>query len=292
MKATALYGAIALCVFACNRPDSALFSEDVPENSGGNGASGGKSPAGGSKASGGAEASGGTSAQGGTAAQPSGGMQAGGTTTGGTEPGNGSAGEPTEMPGGAGEGAGGMETPPDPPAPVCGNGIIEANEECDDADHAGMDGCQKCQVMCAHFGAGTVESEDHHCYRGYDQATFEGAVAACEERGAHLVTITSAAENAVVRELVNSSKFIGGREQLDPMEEGEGDYTWVTGEALSYTNWAQGEPDLDNYACSGWNNQRCYEHCLIMNGQGAWEDHRCDQPDGYACEWEPAGTTQ
>jgi cysteine-rich repeat protein len=175
---------------------------------------------------------------------------------------------------------------------VCGNGIIEAGEQCDDANRAGMDGCDKCMVNCAHLGAGAVKSDDHHCYRGYDEATFERAVAACKERGAHLVTITSAAENTIVRQLVNSSKFIGAWEDLSPMVEGNGDYAWVTGEALSYTNWAQGEPDLDNYSCSGWGNQRCYEHCLIMNGQGTWEDHRCDQPDGYACEWEPAGTVK
>ncbi|MDF3066412.1 MAG: hypothetical protein K0R38_2013 [Polyangiaceae bacterium] len=287
MKAPVLYGAIALCLIACSRPDSALFGPDAPESSAGDSGSGGTSPT-----TGGAETSGGSLAQGGTTAEPNGGTDAGGTSAGGTQPGGGNAGEPTEMPGDAGEGSGGSNTPPDPPMPVCGNGIIETGEQCDDAGQAGMDGCEKCQVNCMHFGAGAVKSDDHHCYRGYDEETFEGAVAACKERGAHLVTITSAAENEVVSDLVNSSKFIGGWEDLGLMEEGQGDYGWITGEALSYTNWAQGEPDQDNFSCSGWGNQRCYEHCLIMNGQGTWEDHRCDQPDGYACEWEPAGVVK
>ncbi len=301
MKAHVLYGALALCVFACNRPDSALFGPDAPppEGEGGSSgtASGGSAPSsvGGSDAS-----SGGSLSEGGSAAAPS----TGGTDAGGTEPGGGSAGEPTEMPGGAGQATGGTgqttggtgqttggtDNPPDPPAPVCGNGVIEMGEECDDSNRAGMDGCEKCKVSCAHFGVGTVKSEDHHCYAGYDQAAFEGAVTFCKARGAHLVTISSAAENAIVQKLVSSSKFIGGFEDVGLNEEGKGDYRWITGEPLSYTNWAQGEPDMDDDNCLGWGNQRCYEHCLAMVGQGKWEDRRCDQLDGYVCEWEPAGS--
>lgn len=286
MKALALSGVVALCVLACNRPDSAIFGPDVPDTGDMGGGGTDEIPSGGS------QASGGSSSNGGSGAQPGAGTAGGGSSNGGTEPGGGTSsggstnvgGEPTD-PGAAGEGMGG--TLPDPPDPVCGNGIIEKGEECDDAGQAGMDACMDCKVRCEHYGAGTLKSDDFHCYRGYDQASFEGAVQACEERGAHLVTITSAAENTVVRQLVNSSKFIGAFEDVDPMVEGEGVYGWVTKEPLSYTNWSQGEPDQDDYSCSGWGNQRCYEHCVIMNGQGTWEDHRCDQPDGYVCEWEP-----
>ena len=39
-----------------------------------------------------------------------------------------------------------------------------------------------------------------------------------------------------------SSKFIGAWEDLGLMEAGEGDYGWVTGEALGYTRFAACTP--------------------------------------------------
>jgi cysteine-rich repeat protein len=282
MKAYALHSAIALSVIACNLPDSAVFGPGAPISTGGLGASAGTSSTpGGTEAGGGSPAQGGA-VQGGTSAQPSGGTEAGGT-----EAGAGSAGEPAEMPGAAGEGQGGVGAPPEPPKPVCGNGIIEAGEECDDANRAGMDGCEKCQVMCAHFGPDTVKSKDFHCYGGYDEADFEGAVKACEGRGGHLVTISSAEENALVRGLVNDSKFIGGWEDVAQTEAGKGNYGWITGEPLSYENWAQREPTMDQFWCGLLGLERCYEHCMVMNRQGTWEDRRCDQQGGYVCEWGP-----
>ena len=29
------------------------------------------------------------------------------------------------------------------------------------------------------------------------------------------------------------------------------------------------------------------EHCVSLMGDGTWTDHRCDEPDGYVCEWDP-----
>lgn len=280
MKAFVRYGALALWIVACNRPDSAIFGNDPSPTEGGTSATAG-TDSGGSATTGGTSSpvsgsnSGGT---GGTGAEPSEGGRAG-TTSGGSN-----AGEPPEMPVG-GENAGG--TPPTEPEPVCGNGVIEAGEECDDAGHAGEDGCSECQVVCSHYGQGTLESEDHHCYRGYDEASFQGARDACAQRGAHLVTIGSAAENQLARMLVNSSKFLGAAEDADLNDAGDGEYQWVTSEPFTYTNWAQNQPDEEGDYCGGWGNQRCYKHCLAMNGQGTWENHRCDQADGYICEWEP-----
>jgi cysteine-rich repeat protein len=240
--------------------------------------------------SGGAGALSGAPATGGGMTEPTAGTAAApgnaGTGTGGTAASGGVAGGAPEPAGGAGDGGGGAG--PVEPEPVCGNGIIESGEQCDDADHAGQDGCAECQVQCSHFGSGTLKSEDNHCYRGYDQATFEAARAACDERGAHLVTIGTAAENELVRELVATSKLIGGFEDVSLMVEGEGTYGWVTGEPFTFTNWAQSEPDQQGVLCGGWGYERCYAHCIGMNGQGRWQDLRCDLPDGYVCEWEPA----
>lgn len=282
-------------VIGCSHSGADLFNDDgLPADSVGGGAAG--NVATGSSSTGGS--SGASTSQGG---KVSGGASQGGTASAGKPASQGDAGEPPAPDGSAGAaseagaGAGGeSEQPPDPPEqPKCDNGKLEAGEECDDAGHAGEDGCDKCKVMCAHFGAGAQKSTDHHCYNGYDEANFDAAQAACKERGAHLVTISSAAENQVVRMLVNSSKLIGGFEDVDLHVEGKGDYGWITGEALSYVNWAPGEPNQEETRCGsggiGGSNERCYQHCMAMNGQGRWEDHRCDQADGYVCEWEPAG---
>jgi cysteine-rich repeat protein len=180
-------------------------------------------------------------------------------------------------------------TPPDPP--VCGNGKLEVGEECDDARREGKDGCSAaCKVVCADFGEDVEASADHHCYAGYDEATFERAQAACEELGAHLVTIGSAAENDLVRGFVSTSKFIGAFEDVELTSEEAAEYEWITGEALSYENWDSQQPDRTGERCATYsNNARCFEHCAAMQGDGTWADQRCDVADGYVCEWEPAG---
>jgi cysteine-rich repeat protein len=267
-----------------SRPDSVLFSDDAPIPA--------ETNDGGTK---GVVAGGGSSSQAPSAgAGPGGGTTAaGGVTSGGTPAGGGTANEAgtagaddPDAAAGAGAEPG---TTPDPP--VCGNGKLEAGEECDDAKHAGKDGCSAaCKVVCADFGEGVEGSADHHCYAGYDEATFAGAQAACEELGAHLVTIGSAAENAIVRGFVGTSKFIGASEDVELMSDASAEYEWITGEALSYENWDNQQPDRAGERCTAYgNNARCFEHCAFMQSDGTWADQRCDLSDGYVCEWEPAG---
>jgi hypothetical protein len=67
--------------------------------------------------------------------------------------------------------------------------------------------------------------------------------------GWHLVTITSAAENAFVYSLVaGKSQFwqVNGGNATGPWigatKSGNGPFTWVTAEPFTYTNWAAGQP--------------------------------------------------
>lgn len=285
------YLLLALGIAACNHPDNDLFSASAtPSDSGSSGGNAASQSGSGSVAESGTGAT--LALTGGSAASEAG-------TGGGAQPSGGNsavsaAGEPstpadpTGM-AGTNDGAAGSAEPPTQPEPVCGNGLIEAGEQCDDAGHAGQDGCDdKCQVVCSQHGAGTLESADHHCYAGYDQAAFDGAQQACEQRGAHLVTITSADENKIARMLVNNSKWIGGLEDVSATSQGTGAYGWLTGEAFDYANWAPKEPNRMAYRCEGGSfNAQCYEHCIAMMGDGTWADHRCDMTDGYVCEWEP-----
>ncbi|HET6599722.1 MAG TPA: lectin-like protein, partial [Burkholderiaceae bacterium] len=85
-------------------------------------------------------------------------------------------------------------------------------------------------------------------------------------------------------------KFIGASDGEEVMSDTEGSYTWVTGEPLTYDNWGSGEPELGQEHCTPYNNSpRCYRHCAYLTGDGDWAAQRCDNEDGYICEWEPAG---
>jgi cysteine-rich repeat protein len=271
--------ALLLGVACSNHPDSALFSEtgEPPASLGGSQSS--TDP--GTGATSGAS----TMADGGTPASSAGSSVGGAATTGGSAGVAGDASDPDPSTAGA------ATDPGNVPEPVCGDGKREGDEQCDDGAHEGEDGCSaECQVVCSDFDEDAQASEDHHCYAGYDDADFAGEEQACRERGAHLVTIGSAAENEIVNTFVNSSKFIGTFEDVALTSEMPGTYQWITGESMAFENWSGGQPDRAGARCNGYsNNPRCYEHCAFMRGDGTWADQRCDLTDGYVCEWEPAG---
>lgn len=299
MKANVRYRAVALLwIAACNRPDEALF-DDVPKGddvTDGNGVAG-AATAGTTSSAAGSASTGATTSLGGSTPTAGGPIDMESAGSPGSP--DGAAGGPDNVAGSSNTaGTGGTGEPPKPPEPVCGNGKLEAGEECDDSGHTGKDGCDSCKVVCADFGSGTLESEDHHCYNGYDAADFEGAVAACKERGAHLATISSEAENKIAQKFVNNSKWLGGAEDVASNVQGTGNYGWITEEPFTYSNWDRGEPNQGKVRCEGGGIvlgpgpvvSSCYEHCVSMLGDGTWVDAQCEVSDGYVCEWEPAGT--
>ena len=116
------------------------------------------------------------------------------------------------------------------------------------------------------------------------------AVAYCDERGAHLATITSAAENqAIISQIMsNGTKkeyWLGGFKANER-------WKWLTDEKFSYVNWAGGEPtnfgpDENRLSIIGKNNS-----ALPL---GVWDDNfnRGFTGDfaldniGLICEWAP-----
>jgi hypothetical protein len=111
----------------------------------------------------------------------------------------------------------------------------------------------------------------------------------------YLATINSQAEDEFVYSLIDepaywyltySGPWLGGTDFGH-----EGTWTWVTGEAWSYSNWwPSGQPD----------NGGGLEHCLQYHGgplntgiysvfgQRRWNDVRGDLPlRGYVIEWPP-----
>jgi hypothetical protein len=85
------------------------------------------------------------------------------------------------------------------------------------------------------------------------------------ESGGHLATLTSPPEKTflVNNVLAGNFCFIGGF-QLSTGSEPAGDWRWVTGEAVTWTNWAVGEPN--NYEPS------VNEDVMAVWGDGLWAD--------------------
>jgi hypothetical protein len=82
--------------------------------------------------------------------------------------------------------------------------------------------------------------------------TWTGAEAYAQSLGGHLVTINDAAEQALLVSLFggNTRYWIGFNDLAV-----EGNFEWVNGEPVTYTNWALGEPNNlgnEDFAVMNW----------------------------------------
>lgn len=157
-------------------------------------------------------------------------------------------------------------------AAECGNGIIEGDEECDDANNSTGDGCAACMVECdaAH------EHHDpltHHCYWvTVNRADWDIIRQECVDASADLATVTSDAELSFVLPIIVRDTYLGGHDRTV-----EGTWQWVTGEPWSYSNWADGEP----------NNTGGIEDCAEIHVNGEWNDCPCGTDNPALCERPP-----
>ncbi len=98
------------------------------------------------------------------------------------------------------------------------------------------------------------EGGNGHIYQAVSVSagiTWDDAKLAAEAAGGHLATLTSAAENDFVFNLVadypefwqlERGPLLGGYQPANATEP-RGDWQWVTGEAFNFTSWAGGEPN-------------------------------------------------
>ena len=129
-------------------------------------------------------------------------------------------------------------------------------------------------------GMGTLKGRtifNGHTYELYDKnVTWLGAKTLASQNGGYLATITSQAEQDVVQALHTKSegwKWIGAESFVNNT------MAWVTGESMSYTNWAAGEP----------NNSSGIEHCTHLCEDGTWNDvsnNSDDRVNGYIVEYD------
>jgi hypothetical protein len=115
-------------------------------------------------------------------------------------------------------------------------------------------------------------SGNGHTYEvitGQTTITWEQARSAAEAMGGHLVTITSAAENDFVTDLVvnygsgNRERYWLGGYQTALDDEPAGNWAWVTGEDWVYENWAPNEPN---------NASRAQHYLHYWPTPGLWDD--------------------
>ncbi len=96
----------------------------------------------------------------------------------------------------------------------------------------------------------------------------------------HLVTLTSASENAFITSAfsLSATPWIGAY-QTSKLAEPAGNWAWVTGEAWSYINWSTGEPNDSNGD----------EDAAHIYTSGAWNDlHNPSTITAYIVEYDLA----
>ena len=96
----------------------------------------------------------------------------------------------------------------------------------------------------------------HSTYLLSQAATWTEAQAEAQSYGGNLVTINDAAEEAWLKSTFgNSERFWLGMNDVET----EGEMQWISGEAVTYTNWASGEPnnwgDGEDYGVTNYGSQ-------------------------------------
>lgn len=120
------------------------------------------------------------------------------------------------------------------------------------------------------------ELNNHTYYYSNAGANATVAMQNAIDKGGHLVTITSQAENDFIDSKVGSI-WIGLNDAAT-----EGVFAWVNGEAVSYTNWNGGEP----------NDYGSGEDYAEMISSGKWNDLPDNNWKRYVVEFEGALVTQ
>ena len=134
-----------------------------------------------------------------------------------------------------------------------------------------------------------TQTYNGHTYELYDYSlTWENAKQFCEDKGGHLVTITSQNEQNFINSFLTGSKnlyYIG-------LQKVSGNWNWVTGESFSYTNWTVNEPSNNNepyvqlyanyykdHQIGSWND--------TVNGGSTSVEYYALSNIGFICEYEP-----
>ncbi|XP_037680424.1 low affinity immunoglobulin epsilon Fc receptor [Choloepus didactylus] len=108
-------------------------------------------------------------------------------------------------------------------------------------------------------------------YFGEGAKTWIEARYTCEDLQGRLVSIHSLEEQAFLTKHADMKGSWIGLRDLNV----EGEFIWMDGSPVDYSNWQLGEP----------NNQAQGEDCVMMLGSGKWNDAFCrSKQDGWVCD--------
>ncbi len=118
--------------------------------------------------------------------------------------------------------------------------------------------CSPCtgQTIAGFIYMGTYNGHQYYCSTSPN--TWEAAQSVCASNGGYLAVINDAAENAYLASLLTiQSAYIGLSDHVT-----EGNFQWVNGESVGYTNWYPGQPNDYNYD----------QDYVEMLNNGEWND--------------------
>ena len=152
---------------------------------------------------------------------------------------------------------------------------------------------------------GVVEFNGHRYKVVNEGMSWNEAESACEKEGGHLVTITSAEEQAFVKDLLEKDGLVMKHYWIGATDrENEGVWKWINGEEFGYSNWDPGDNNGHDPQPNNKSGQDYVEIQTISNTGSnymTWNDanENCDtgvntgdpwyysRPYfGYICEWE------
>ncbi|XP_041036051.1 C-type lectin domain family 17, member A-like isoform X1 [Carcharodon carcharias] len=112
------------------------------------------------------------------------------------------------------------------------------------------------------------EDHNHHCYRfSTDTVNWDSAKQQCESLNSHLIIINTEQEQKSI-ENYPGDYWIGLTDRGS-----EGNWTWVDGTPVSFTQWYGGEPN-------NWND---HENCAFIR-RTDWNDVSCTDQFRFICE--------
>ena len=111
-----------------------------------------------------------------------------------------------------------------------------------------------------------IEGSCFKFYTGFTDAP--AAAAVCASAGGHLATIASAVQNAYAYALTDGGVTLIGLSD----SANENDWVWADGSAVTYTNWASGQPGSEGDE----------DYAYMYYGE-EWHDCSTDCGGGYLC---------